>query len=174
MGTLHDTGIEAAALRSFEVMATGDHEDFVEIIHPAFVNHEAIDEPPAARVPYGPDAAMATALWLREAFADLRWEVHEVVSERDLVVVHCTMSGRHVKPFVGYAEDGSVNEAFPPTGRTFAVSQTHWMRMADGRMIEHWANRDDMGMALQLGWVPPSPLYLVKMAMAKRRARRAA
>ncbi len=174
MATLYDTGIEPLALRSFEVMATGEHDDFVEIIHPRFVNHEAIDEPPAARVEYGPDACHATALWLREAFADLRWEVHEVVTERDLVVAHVTMSGRHVGPFVGYAKDGTVSEAFPPTGKTFAVFQTHWMRMADGRMIEHWANRDDMGMALQLGWVPPSPVYLVRMALAKRRARRAA
>ena len=37
--------------------------------------------------------------------------------------------------------------------------------------VEHWANRDDMGTAAQLGWVPPSPLYLLRMARAKRRAR---
>ena len=36
--------------------------------------------------------------------------------------------------------------------------------MRDGQVIEHWANRDDMGTALQLGWIPPSPVYLVRMA----------
>ena len=36
-------------------------------------------------------------------------------------------------------------------------------------MIEHWANRDDLGMAMQLG-VPPRPRYLARMALAKRRA----
>jgi hypothetical protein len=41
-------------------------------------------------------------------------------------------------------------------------------------VIEHWANRDDIGTATQLGWVPPSPAYLVRMALATRRARRAA
>jgi hypothetical protein len=40
-------------------------------------------------------------------------------------------------------------------------------------MIEHWANRDDLGTAEQAGWVPPTPLYLLRMALAKRRARRA-
>jgi hypothetical protein len=39
-------------------------------------------------------------------------------------------------------------------------------------VIEHWANRDDQGTAMQLGWVPPSPWYLVKMALATRRARK--
>jgi hypothetical protein len=39
-------------------------------------------------------------------------------------------------------------------------------------IIEHWANRDDLGMARQLGWIPPSPAFLFKMARAKRRALR--
>jgi predicted ester cyclase len=142
-------------------------------VHPDCVNHEARDEPPASRQGYGPAAIHATALWLRDAFADLRWEVHEVVSERDLVVVHRTMSGRHVKPFASYGEDAEVKEVFPPTGRHFATTQTHWIRVAEGKMVEHWANRDDLGTAEQLGWVPPTPAYLVRMAIAKWRARRA-
>jgi hypothetical protein len=40
------------------------------------------------------------------------------------------------------------------------------------RWREHWANRDDLGMGKQLGWVPPTPVYLIKMARAKRRAKR--
>src|SRR5687768_5763720 len=55
-----------------------------------------------------------------------------------------------------------------------ASTQTHWLRIADGKVIEHWANRDDLGMAVELGWVPPTPLYLLRSAVAKRRARRAA
>jgi hypothetical protein len=65
-----------------------------------------------------------------------------------------------------------VDAVFPPTGRPFAMSQSHWFLMGDGRIIEHWANRDDLGMARQLGWIPPTPAYLFKMARAKRRARR--
>ena len=167
-----DPNAEAAALRQFDLMATGSRADFEALIHPEMVNHEAKDEPPAARQSHGPAAAHATALWLRAAFADLRWEVHEVVAERDLAVVHCTMSGRHTGVFVGYDADGEVKEAFPPTGKRFASTQTHWIRIADGRMIEHWANRDDLGMAEQLGWVPPTPAFLVRMALAKRRAKR--
>jgi len=56
--------------------------------------------------------------------------------------------------------------------QAFATTQTHWLRIADGKVIEHWANRDDMGTSMQLGWGPPSPVYIVRMAPALRRARR--
>jgi predicted ester cyclase len=166
-------GAKALALRSIAIMGDGTREDFDEVLHPAFINYEQYDEPPAARGS-GPATAYATALWLRKAFADLRWDIHEVVAEGEMVVVHCTMSGRHVKPFVSYDEDGSVDEVFPPTGKRFATTQTHWLRIEAGQVIEHWANRDDLGMAKQLGWVPPTPAYLVRMALAKRRARKGA
>jgi predicted ester cyclase len=169
IGTTMD--IKDVALRSLDIMRDGSLADFEELVHPDAVNHEAKDEPPASRPP-GPAAFYATARWLRAAFADLRWEVHAIVAEADLAVVHCTMSGRHTDTFVAYREDGSVDQAFPPTGREFATTQTHWLRIRDGQVIEHWANRDDFGTARQLGWAPPSPLYLVRMALATRRARR--
>jgi len=37
---------------------------------------------------------------------------------------------------------------------------------------EHWANRDDLAMGQQLGWNPPTPLYLARMLLARRRAHR--
>ena len=43
--------------------------------------------------------------------------------------------------------------AFPATGRTFDTSQTHWFRVADGQLVEHRADRDDMSQAMQLGWL---------------------
>jgi hypothetical protein len=46
--------------------------------------------------------------------------------------------------------------------------------MRDGKVAEHWANRDDLGMGQQLGWTPPTPLYLARMLLARRRVRRAA
>ena len=100
---------------------------------------------------WGPQAFYATALWLRSMFADLSFEVHDVVAEGDLVVIHNTMRGRHTGVATNYDADGRVAEAFPPTGKTFASTQTHWMRVRDGKVIEHWANRDNIGTALQLG-----------------------
>jgi len=115
----------------------------------------------------------ATAQWLRSAFSDLTWQVHDVVHADDLVVVHATMSGRQTGPFLAYGSDAEIKVAFPPRGRPFAITQTHWFRMRDGKVAEHWANRDDLGMGEQLGWTPPTPVYLARMLLARRRARRA-
>jgi len=99
------------------------------------------------------------------------WEVEHVVADRDLVVLHTAMCGRHVNTFVSYDETGRPAQAFPATGKSFAVTQTHWLRLRDGKVFEHWANRDDLAQAAQLGWLPPTPAYLLRMARALRQAR---
>jgi predicted ester cyclase len=156
---------------SMKIMASGDLGELAPVVHPEAVNREAKDEPPECRG-RGPAAFAATARWLRAAFADLDFDIHDVVTDGELVVVHCTMSGRQVGPFLAYDERGEVAQAFPSKGRTFAITQTHWFRLRDGQVVEHWANRDDLALATQLGWVPPTPAYLWRMARAKRHARR--
>jgi predicted ester cyclase len=170
----HDDTMRAAkdlCIRSMHIMADGTLDQFEKFVHPEAYNRESKDEPPATRG-RGPEAFYATALWLRGAFGKLAFEIHDVVAEDDLVVIHNTMSGRHTGVFTIYGPNGEITQAMPPTGRQFATTQTHWMRVKDGKVIEHWANRDDQGTAMQLGWVPPSAWYLVKMALATRRARK--
>jgi predicted ester cyclase len=164
---------KALCIQSMQLMADGTLEEFERVVHPEAFNRESKDEPPETRG-RGPQAFHATARWLRSAFSELSFEIHDTVAEGDVVVVHNTMSGRHTGPFTIYDADGHVARAMPPTGETFATTQTHWMRVRDGMVIEHWANRDDQGMAMQLGWVPPTPWFLVKTALATRRARRTA
>jgi predicted ester cyclase len=168
------SGAESArsvCTRVFEAFSYGDLGDFEAIFHPDAVNRESDNQPPSARHS-GPRAFYATALWLRKALTDMHWELNDVVAEGDLIVVHTTGNARQTGPFVFYDSAGQVEQVFPPTGRTTSDTQTHWFRIADGKVIEHWANRDDMGMARHLGWIPPSPRYLLRMALAKRRARR--
>jgi predicted ester cyclase len=116
-------------------------------------------EPPAARAPgvAGVAGARATYDWLHAAYEDLHWTIHNLVAEGDWVVAHTTMSVCQVGPFVTYTPDGEVGRVFAPTGRSFAVTQTHWFRIANGQLIEHHANRDDMGQAMQLGWMWSHP-----------------
>ncbi|MDL9947641.1 ester cyclase [Gordonia sp. ABSL11-1] len=163
-------GDAAVAIASLHAMGNGTLDDFGVLYTADVVNREAVAEPPDTRGE-GPAAMYATALWLRAAFSDLAWQVHDLAQDGDHVVIHATMSGRQTGPFVAYRPDGEVEVAFPPRGRAFAVTQTHWFRMRDGRVAEHWANRDDLGMGKQLGWTPPTPGYLVRMLLATRRAR---
>jgi len=85
-----------------------------------------------------------TMLWLRQAFSELRWDIHKVVAEGDTVAVYCTLHGRHTGELMG----------IPPTNRPVAFRQVHLVRFRDGRSIEHWAVRDDLTLMRQLGVVP--------------------
>lgn len=160
------------ATRSVQVMADGTLDELRRLVHPSATNREAVAEPPACRG-RGPDAFWATALWLRAAFSEMAFTVDTVLVDGDLAVTHGTMSGRHTGDMVIWTPEGRVERAFAPTGRRFEVKHAHFMRMRDGMVIEHWAVRDDQSLALQLGWVPPSPLFLLRCALATRRARRA-
>jgi predicted ester cyclase len=159
-------------VRSIHAMASGERADFEALYHPLAVDRENQVQPPSSRVP-GPAGFYSTALWLRTAFAGLHYDIHHAIAHGDLVAVNSTMNGRHVSPWAAYNAEGAIDNVFPPTNKTFAMTQSHWFRMKDGVIIEHWANRDDLGMARQLGWVPPTPSYLVKMMLAKRRLTRA-
>jgi predicted ester cyclase len=171
MSTTADVSAGDLAVRGILIMADGKRSDFDAVIHPDAVNLEGRIEPPECRVG-GPAGFYATARWLRTAFEGLAYEIHDVVANGNLVAVSSTMSGRQVAPFAVYTPDGGVDTVFPPTGKTFAITQSHWFRIEDGKLVEHWANRDDLGQAKQLGWVPPTPAYLFRMTRAKSRLRR--
>lgn len=168
---VHDA--KGVAIASIHAMANGAPEVFAEMYTPDAFTRERIAAPPEARGT-GPDAFFALASWLRAAFADYHYEIHTAVAEADLVTVNSTMHGRHVSPIAFYTDEADIDVVFAPTGKPFAMSQSHWFRMRDGLIAEHWANRDDLGMAKQAGWVPPGPLYLLKCARLKRRAQRRA
>jgi predicted ester cyclase len=157
----------AVAVASLQAMVDGNPADFDALFHPRATDRENRIQPPASRVP-GPAGFYSSALWLRTAFADLHYDIHHAVTDGNLVAVNSTMHGRHTEPWAVYTADGHVDSVFPPTGKIFAMTQSHWFRVEDDKIVEHWANRDDLGMARQLGWIPPRPAYLVKMLRSKR------
>jgi predicted ester cyclase len=170
MSATVSAGPISIAVCSIHAMAEGDRADFERLYHPRAADHENRVQPPSSRVP-GPAGFHSTALWLRAAFAGLHYDIHHAIAEGNLVAVNSAMCGRHAAPWAVYTGDGAVDTVFPATNKTFTVTQSHWFRIEDGQIIEHWANRDDIGMAKQLGWIPPTPAYLFKMARAKRRAK---
>jgi predicted ester cyclase len=135
--------IKAVARRSLEEsFANGDVEAFRAAMHPDCVNHEAPEG--ADR---GVDGMVRTMLWLKGAFSDRRYKIHQVIGEGDTVVVFCTFHGRHTGEFMGLA----------PTNLPFAFRQVHIVRFQDGKGIEHWAVRDDLALLRQLGALPSQP-----------------
>ncbi|MGW5312038.1 ester cyclase [Nocardia thailandica] len=165
------TALADIAERAIRGVFAGSVADLAALVHPAAINREAMAEPPPTRGT-GPAAFHATGEWLRAAFSDLVWATEQEVVQDDLVVTYGTMSGRQTGDFVVWTPEGAVERAFAPTGRTFTVRQAHFQRIVDGLVTEHWAVRDDQGMAVQLGWLPPSPGYLLRCHRATKRARR--
>jgi predicted ester cyclase len=160
------------AEQAIQATLAGSLDDLAAVVHQDAVNREAVAEPPAAR-DVGPAAFHATGKWLRAAFSDLAWTTERDVVDGDLVVTYGTLSGRHTGDFVVWTADATIERAFVPTGKTFMVRQAHFQRFVDGLVIEHWAVRDDQGMAIQLGWIPPSPRFLFRCHVATKRTRRA-
>ena len=111
------------AVRSIHAMADGDRADFDFLYHPRAVDRENQVQPPSSRVP-GSAGFYSTVLWLRAAFADLRYHIHHAVADGNLVAVNSTMNGRHVAPWAVYTDGGEVDTVFPPTNKTFAITQS--------------------------------------------------
>jgi len=95
---------------------------------------------------------------IRTRFPDVHLGIEEIVAVRDCVIVRNTYSGTHLG--VGRLPvDGGLMVGVPPTGRTFAVQHIHWFTLRGGLIVEHRANRDDVGMMVQLGLLPAPPAF---------------
>ena len=89
-------------------------------------------------------------------FPDWRMEIVEMIAVDDSVVVRCTVSGTH-KGVGKLPINGGMLVDVPPTGKRFEVQHIHWYTLKDGQIVDHRANRDDIGMTRQLGLLPPRP-----------------
>jgi predicted ester cyclase len=155
MSTASTTNTAATvAVASIKALERLDLDACRATVHPEASNREALAEPLACRQP-GPAGFFATGEWLHNLADDISWDIHEAIADGDLVAVHTTMRGRQSNPHTIYDPAGRPAAVMPNHGRSFAVTQTHWFRMRDGLVVEHWANRDDLGMATQLGWLGP-------------------
>ena len=118
-----------------ELFEKGNLDAADDLVHPDFINHEA---PPGNL--QGPAGLKETVSWLRGLWGPMRAQIEDEICERDKLVARLIMHGRHVGEFLGR----------PPTGKDYAAEQIHIWRLADGKVVEHWSVRDDLGQALQL------------------------
>lgn len=114
-----------------------------EMMAEDYVEHAAapFSESAPGRV-NGPEAMRQTADWLLAQFPDLHMTIEAMVAEGDTVAVRVVSEGTSL---------GLLNGVVPPTGKRFKASQSHWYRVEDGKLAEHWATREDLPAMLQLG-----------------------
>lgn len=91
-----------------------------------------------------------------ETFPDWRMEIVDLVASGNSVVVRSKVSGTH-RGAGKFNVNGGLLTGVPPTGKRFEVEHIHWYKMRGGKIAEHFATRNDVGMARQLGVLPPAP-----------------
>ncbi len=129
-----------AIVRRFfeEVVGRGDLDVVVELCTPDAVNHAA-----APDRQQGIENLKAVIEFSRRAQPNQRWVEQHVVAEGDLVVVYGRRDGTWQAP--------SFRGVDTPSSRPVSVELAHMFRLRDGKIAEHWAVRDDLGMMQQLG-----------------------
>jgi steroid delta-isomerase-like uncharacterized protein len=132
-----------ALVRRFyeEVWDRGNVEFAQEVFTDDYLRH---DLRPTAAAP-GPQGQLQIAAAFRAAFPDLRWHVDLLLAEGDLVAGQWTASGTNTGPWAGMAA----------TGRHATFSGVNIFRIRDGKVVEIWNHRDDLGLAQQL----EAPVY---------------
>jgi predicted ester cyclase len=118
----------------------------------------------AAAAFYVPDAKNHTRTVGREGmqkvftalfsvFPDFTYRIEETTAAGERVVCKVWMTGTHRgKPTFSEVFSGMLTNA-EPTGKRVEVLHFHSFRVRDGKILEHAAVRDDLGMLMQLGLV---------------------
>jgi predicted ester cyclase len=92
----------------------------------------------------GAEGVRAVISSLRRAFSDFHLEIEDIAVSGDTVWARMTATGTHDGPFMGH----------PPTGRRMRATVFDAIRVADGRMVEHWGVPDRLSVLYQLEIVP--------------------
>ena len=78
------------------------------------------------------------------AFPGVTHTIQDLIAEGDTVAARITVRGTHQHDFLG----------LPPTGRTFDIASINVFRLHDGKIVEHHAIFDNLGMMQQIGAIP--------------------
>jgi len=122
-----------------EYQTAADDGAFEELMHPEVLDHS---RPPG--IAAGAPGVRQQFDGFRAAFPDFRATILDQIAEGDKVVTRKVFTGTHEGPFQG----------LEPTGRAVEIHVIDIVRVADGRIVEHWNCVDRLGLLAQLGAVP--------------------
>ncbi len=134
---------KAIVRRAYDAINRNDLDALEEMVDSDITDHD-----PAPGQGPGLEGVKQYFSSLHAAFPDVHMDVEDMIAEGDKVVTRVRMSGTHQGEFMG----------IDPTGNRVEVSGIDILRVADGKIMEHWGNFDDLAMMQQLGVIeqPPS------------------
>ena len=123
-----------------EGITQGDMNAFDE-----YLAADVVDHTPLPGIPPGAEGVKQLFFGLyKTAFPDLRAEVYDMIAEGEMVVTRKAFRGNHLGPLMG----------IPATGKDVTIGVIDIVRVRDGKIVEHWAIVDQLGLMQQLGVVP--------------------
>ncbi len=122
-----------------DALNTGQLEKIRDLVTDDFV-----DRGSPVPLPAGADGYIEMLTFVTEVL-QIRYEVHDVVANGDMVAIRATAHGVNaVSP-----------QGIEPTGRPFSMKTAHFFRSRDGRLCEHWGVRDELDVLYQVGALTP-------------------
>jgi predicted ester cyclase len=98
----------------------------------------------AKGVPDGPEGMKALIGWLHKVFANLEFQVVEMIGEGDKVVVRLSARGTHQGEYLGYRA----------TGKSVAFDEVEIFRLEKGQIMELLIVADRVAILKQIGAIP--------------------
>lgn len=131
---------KAVVRRFFHLFNQGDFETIgQELLSPEIVVHF-----PGMPGPLNLEGFRQVGLMFRSAFPDIQDTVEDQLADGDKVVTRITSRGTHQGELMG----------IPATGQQITITAIAIDRIGDNRIVERWANFDQLGMLQQLGVIP--------------------
>jgi predicted ester cyclase len=128
------------ALDVVERVARQDPSALDELVAENLVNHAAGLQ--------GREGLKAISASIAHDLGETTVETHHLFAHRDLVTHHMSLHGVH------RASTMPLLQGVEPTGQAVTWTFVHIWRVKDGKLVEHWACRDDLGLLHQLAAWP--------------------
>lgn len=94
--------------------------------------------------PLNLEAFKQMATLFASSFGDSHMILQDIVAEGDVVFSRGTWHATHVGDFNG----------IPATGKSIQMTEMTMVRIVDGKIVEHWAQPDMLGLLQQIGVIP--------------------
>lgn len=120
-----------------EVHTGGD----LDVIDEVYAHDVEVHVPGLPEDPYGPETVKQLIRKIRVAFPGVIVTVEDLIAEHDKVVASVMWRG----PVIGRGQGAS------PRAPLVAWPRLDVYRLFNGRIVEHWADRDDLAALHQLG-----------------------
>jgi len=117
------------------------NERKVQVVDKFLSPSHALVDPNASDTRTGPEAYKAVVTRFFRAFSNLKFEVQDMVSEKDKVVASWTISGVHTGEYNGV----------PPTHKKISVEGISIHQLANGKIMDTSSVWDTLGLLKRIG-----------------------